>query len=661
MLLNTLRRLDLPRAADLSPQQLYHLIAAYLLISLPMVSLFPVWIMLIVALTVGLKVTAIRRHWQLSKWWILPILVLSVMMVVGNAKNIGLDYFSVVLLFVFASLKLLEAREERDAFMLMLVNLLLMLGALMAHDGPLAFIYIIFCFFYNLYIQLRVAQPADLAISWQQNGKTLFKVFLIALPFVVGLFFLFPRINPLWQQPILSQPTTGLSDEMTPNSLAELTQDGGLAFRVKFNGAIPDNEQLYWRGPVLSDFDGKTWRRKENPKKAEALNVMENQVFRYTTFHDGETGQWVLPLDMPGKNPPDTKLSEDYEMTMEASKKPRAFHLISYPRYRTPKLTAETHRHHRLLPVDIFPKTRALAKTIARQSTTPGDFADRVLAYFRDNEFYYDLAAPVGNSDMDTFLFQNRSGYCEHYASTFTFMMRSQGIPARVVTGYQGGAINGVSEEMEVRHYNAHAWSEIYTEDKGWVRYDPTAAIAPERVRYGSPFGSVRNASRIGTGARWENNSKLFKALASRMRAMSAFWQNWIINYNSDKQNSLWQRLGLSRWKDILWIAFIIVLMPIVAVLIAWYRYRQRKNQGDIVHKTMQPFVQALAKAGISKADGQPWQRFIAEQQQLAAAKPYAERVVQCYYQLRYHLPHVDKTDVKELNTAIQLFIQHFR
>lgn len=658
MLLNMLRRLDLPRADDLSAKHLYHLIAAYVLISLPMLTLFPIWVILTVLLTVGIKITAIRQHWRLSKWWILPLMLMSVMMVVGNARHIGLDYFSVALLFIFASLKLLEAREERDAFMLMLVNLLLMMGALMAHDGPVVFVYLVFCFFYNVYIQLHIAQPKDLAISWRQNSKTLVKIFIISLPFVIGLFFLFPRIGPLWRQVPTPQAVTGLSDEMTADSLSELSQDSGLAFRVKFKGSIPDNPLLYWRGPVLSDFDGKTWRRDPKPKPLKTPVTVKDSAIDYTVYHHGETGRWVLPLDMPRYSPPQTTISQDYEISMEVSKKPRAFQLSSYPRYRTPPLTDEANRYHRLLPVDIFPKTRELAANLARQSQNIGDFADRVLAYFRYNDFYYDLAPPVGNVDLDTFLLTNRSGYCQHYASAFTFMMRSQGVPARVVMGYQGGAINAVSKEWEVRHYNAHAWSEIYFPDKGWVRYDPTAAIAPERVNSGTPFGSVRNSSRIALGARWENQSDLFRYASTRLRAMRAFWQNWIINYDSDKQRSLWQRLGLSRYKDFLWVGFVIILTPIIAVLILLYRYRQRKNQGDAISKAMQPFIKTLKKAGLVKPDSMPWQTFVAENSQLSQGN--SKQVIKYYYQLRYQDIDVDKKEIKRLQQLIKQFIKQF-
>lgn len=657
MLLNMLRRLDLPRAQDLSAKNLYHLVAAYVLISLPMVALFPFWLSLIALLTVGLKVTAIRRRWQLSKWWILPIMVLSVAMVLTNAQAIGLDYFSVALLFMFASLKLLEAREERDAFMLMLVNFLLMLGVLMANDGPLAFIFVVACFFYNIYIQLRIAQPEKLAISWRQNLRTLLKILLISLPFVVGLFFLFPRLEPLWQQPTLSQATTGLSDEMTPNSLSELTQDGGLAFRVKFNDVIPENNQLYWRGPVLSDFDGKTWRRaKDNVGEAAKLTVLDDTVFRYKIYHDGETRQWVLPLDLPGNKPAHTTLTSAYEMTMPESTKPRAFELVSYPNYRTPTLSQQASYNNRLLPVDIFPKTRQLASDIAKQSKTPADFVQRVLAHFRNNEFFYDLAPPVGNANIDTFLFENRIGYCEHYASSFVFMMRSQGLPARVVTGFQGGELNVVSGDMEVRNYNAHAWAEVYITGKGWLRFDPTAAIAPERVNSGSPFGVAGSTDLISLGARWENQSAALQFLSTRLRAMRAFWQNWIIDYDSDKQNSLWRRLGLSKWKDILWIGFVIILMPVVALLVWWYRRRQRRQRGDSISRAMQSFVKTLEKHALIKPDSQPWQAFIDESTTLAGAQPYAQQVIVRYYQLRYSYPHVEKRDIEQLKTAIVNF-----
>lgn len=655
MLLNILRRLDLPRASDLSRNQLYHLVAAYVLLSLPMMVLFPIELMAIMLLTSLLKLTAIRRHWRLSRWWALPIFLLSFGMIMVNARQIGLEYVSVAFLFVFASLKLLESRESRDAFMLMLINFLLMLGVLMADDGLLTFLFVVFCFFYNLYIQLMIAQPQQAVISWGQNVKTLVQILLLSLPFVMGLFFLFPRIDPLWQQPNMSQTTTGLSDEMSPNSLSELVQDGGLAFRVKFNQAPPQPSQRYWRGPVLTWFDGRTWRRDRETMLINSLPKWQGERVDYTIYHNGSTGKWVVPLDLPAIVPHQTTLTATAELIMDASSKPRAMILSSYPNDRLTGLTAAQRQRYTTLPEEIFPQTRQLAKTLHQQSNNASEFAARLLRYFNEQPFYYDLAPPMGNASIDRFLFMNRSGYCEHYASSFAFMMRAEGIPARVVTGYQGGTMNAISEEMEIRQYSAHAWVEIYVTDQGWVRYDPTAAVAPARIRSGSPFGNARNTDRIGFAARWENQSSTYQYISLRLRAMRAFWENWIIYYDSNKQASLWKRLGLNNFGMIAWIIFVLLLAPIMGVVIWWYRRRQRLNQGDAIYQAMQRFVRNLAKHNIVKPVGMTWKIFVAEQQsQLGSAHTAAQTVIEWYYRLRYTKQTVDKADIAQLTLAIQ-------
>ncbi|MGY0398432.1 MAG: transglutaminase family protein [Ostreibacterium sp.] len=663
MFLSVLRKLDLPRAEDLSSRHLYHLIVAYLLIALPIVLQFPWWIAVLIGLVAGLKIIAIRQHWQLSKWLLLPFGVACFMLIAMNTKSIGITYSGVALLLIFSALKLLEAKESRDAFILMLAYLLLILGGLMADEGIVNFIYLILCFFYNIYIQLRIAQPPEVPISLKQNVKMLVKILLICLPFVVGLFFLFPRIDPLWSQPSPPQSTTGLSDEMTPNSLSELSQSGDLAFRVKFNDGLPSNRLLYWRGPVLVDFDGKTWRRdKNNFQQTKPIKVVGNTRISYTTYHDGTTGIWLLPLDLPSQLAKNTRINNYYEMVSAAAiTKPTAFKIVSHTQYLTPKISPVMRQRLSSLPANIFPKTRQLAKQLREKSRNTADFAQKVLDYFSQNPFYYDLSPPVGNADMDKFLFENRIGYCEHYASSFTFMMRSQGVPARVVTGYQGGQKNPVSGEVEVRQYNAHAWSEIYLDGKGWVRIDPTAAVAPERVNSGSPFGSARNTNNISAGARWEVQSEFIRYFSTRLRAMSAFWQNWIINYNNDLQNTLWEKLGLSGIKDIAWILFILILLPIIIIVVWWYRRRQSKSQGDAIWQVMQPFVRQLNKMGLDKPSGMPWRVFITETKELGDKQKSAEQVVDYYYRLRYYEVMLNREEISHLKKAIEAFIKDVR
>lgn len=664
MLLNVLGSIDLPRASDLSKKQLYALIIAYGLISLPMMQLFPLWINVMAIATIAIKLASMQWRFTVPKWIAFLLLVIGIMLIAFNFSQLGKEYASVALLFIFASLKLLEAKEQRDAFLLMLINLLLIMGALMAQQSPFAFVYLIGCFLYNIYIQMRIAQPEHLQITWRQNLKAILKILLTSLPFVLVLFFFFPRIEPLWQQPGPPKATTGLSEEMSPNSLSSLAQDGGLAFRVKFkNNQIPKSDLLYWRGPVLIHFDGKTWRReKGNRQPPKRFNVDKNSAVNYTLFHDGSTSRWLVPLDLPGQidtSSIKTYINTDFELgAATIIAKPTAFNITSYTSYNTGNISKLTYRLNTFLPPKLYPKTRQLAQQIRANSNSNEAFAENLWQYFRDNTFYYDLEPPVGNSNIDTFLFDNQVGYCEHYSSAFVFMLRSQGVPSRIVTGYQGGERNPVSGDFEVKQLNAHAWAEVYIENKGWVRYDPTAAVAPERINRGSPFGSARNTESLAAGSRLEHTSGAYKRLSNTLRAMNAFWQNWIIDYGNEKQQSLWDKLGLSSLKYFAWLILLAILIPLVLLFIWLYRRYKRQHVGDVVSKAMRPFMRYLNKQGITRKPYQPMTAFIEQYaSQLGESKKYADQVVTHYYELRYS----KGSDLEQLKKSIQRFIQRHK
>lgn len=667
MLLDTLKKLDLPRASDLPKKQLYQLIIAYVLISLPMMQLFPIWIPALAAVTLSLKLASIRFHFVVSTWITLTILLVCTALVLFNARILGKEYTGIALLFVFASLKILEAREQRDGFLLMLIYLLLIMGALMAQDSPLAFLYLIGCFLYNIYIQLRIAQPPELGLSLKHNLKSIGKILLVSAPFVIILFFFFPRLEPLWKTPGPPQARTGLSDEMTPNSLSELVQDGGMAFRVQFaDDRIPTNEQLYWRGPVLTQYDGKTWRRSDYNATVPTVRIDPDSLIDYKIYHDGSTRDWVVPLDIPGKLPDNAVINGQLEMkAKETISKPTAFSLMSYTQYQTGQLSEAERRENTFLPTKLFPQARAFAQKTYRQSQNNEDFANRLWQHFRDTEFYYDLAPPAGNADIDRFLFDNRIGYCQHYASAFVFMLRSQGVPARVVTGYQGGEQNTVSKEFEVRQLNAHAWTEVYLTDKGWVRYDPTAAVSPERVNLGTPFGTALSTDTIAAGARWENQSPLFRQFTSSLRAMNAFWQNWIVDYDADKQNSLWDKLGLGALKYVAWVLLLLGVVPLMLVFWWWYKKRQVARYGDDTYRAIAPFFHYLQRHGLQPAPAQTLRDWLADKNdELGDSLKYADKVIKHYYRLRYGDNHHDgnTADSRALNQAVAQFIaKHHR
>lgn len=656
MLLSTLRKLDLPKADDLSRPMSYQLTILFILVSVPILLAFPGWMTGVVSLSVGCKLLSIRLRFHLSRWLIVLILILAVTLLIMNFMALGKEYGAVALLLILASLKLLEARGQRDAFLLMLIYFLLIMGGLMANQSPLNFFYLFLCLLYNLLIQIKLSQPDNLAISLRRQLISMGKIALVALPFVVVLFFFFPRIEPLWKQPSPPRAQTGLSDEMRPDGLAELALSGNLAFRVTFNGKrIPDSRYLYWRGPVLVDFDGKTWRRLQQTSKRQQLaaemHVDEASRVSYTIYQTGAADKWVLPLDMPQRVPKNAQIQRGYEVqAAETIVKPTAFELTSYVQYQLLGLAAEERQQLIFLPQDIYPKARQLAATLRQSSSSDEDFVRHLLRYFNENPYYYDLAPAAGNDDIDTFLFDNKVGYCEHYASAFAFMLRSVNIPARVITGYQGGEINQISQELEVKQLNAHAWVEVYLPEKGWVRYDPTSAVAPNRVNNGSPIGSARNADLIDFTSRLETRSESYRWVSESVRALSSFWQNWVINYNRDKQASLWKRLGLAAMSSVAWILLVLALVPVVLIIIFCYRHYRQRQSGDVIWQVMQPFMRYLGKQGLHYTPSVPPLTFIrsaSSRQLLAESQKDAEQVIKLYYQMRYGSDSVALTDLK--------------
>lgn len=664
MLLSLLRKMDLPKADDLDAKTSYQLTLLLLLVSLPLLFVFPLGVAGGLCFCVALKWLSIARHFHVSRWLIALLLVVAIALLLKNFFVFGKEYAAVALLLVLASLKLLEAKVRRDAFLLMLIYCLLIMGGLMTNQSPLLFCYLFICLIFNLFIQIRLSQSEHIVISWWQQLKSMVKIALLAMPFVVVLFFFFPRIEPLWKQPSPPSSQTGLSDEMSPDGLSELALNGSLAFRVTFNKQlVPSSRYLYWRGPVLVNFDGKTWRRlagnsdKNQAKLQAKLSVTEDSRLNYTIYQIGATDKWILPLDMPNSVPKNTQLNIGYEMqSTDPINKVTAFDVTSYTQYQLTGLSGFARERYTLLPPDIYPKTRQLAAKLRQSSASDEDFIRRVLAYFNENSYYYDLAPSPGNDDIDTFLLSNKSGYCQHYASAFAFMLRAVNIPSRVIIGYQGGEINQVSKEWEVKQLNAHAWVEAYLADKGWVRYDPTAAVALERINSGSPLGVARNSDLIDFTSRLESSSKSYRWLSESLRALSSFWQNWIINYNRDKQQSLWQRLGLAAMSSMLWFILLFVLLVLTIGFVFIYRqYRQRQSNDSVWH-TMQPFMRQLYRLGLDCPGSVPLGAFIRSEfscRVLGEAQPDAEHVINLYYQLRYS---PQQTTCLELKKAIAEF-----
>src|SRR5690606_7385087 len=333
--------------------------------------------------------------------------------------------------------------------------------------------------------QLTAAMPMREAAAL--TGRML----LIALPLAALLFLFFPRLpGQFWALPARDQASTGVSDEMSPGDVSELSVSGAIAFRVRFHDDAPPPSELYWRGPVLHDFDGRTWRRASAVFVPQQI-VTSGPAYRYRLTLEPHQRRWVFALDAPSEWPrarafrtPDLQLLTPAQSPVSTL---TSFELESHTRYEVAGALPHAMRNADLhLPPDRNPRTLALAREMRGRVSSDAAFVEAVLAMFREQEFFYTLEPPrLELHSVDDFLFNTRRGFCEHFASAFTVLARAAGTPARVVTGYQCGEFNPLGGYFIVRQSDAHAWSEVWLEGRGGVRVDPTAAVAPERIESG--------------------------------------------------------------------------------------------------------------------------------------------------------------------------------
>ncbi|WP_462324881.1 transglutaminase TgpA family protein [Desulfoplanes sp.] len=519
----------------------------------PHVVRVPVWISVFCGLSWGAAFFMRRR--QMRPLPRVVIIALALACTAGAALSfagsLGREA-GVGLLSLMLALKPLETRSDRDrmvtvflAYFLTLTNVLYSQSLVMAG-------YMIVCVVLAGMVQIRINDVHG------RTGEQFRKIFLLlgqAVPLALVLFVLFPRFSgSLWGfQDSRTAGVTGLSDAMSPGRISALAFSRAIAFRVSFEGdRIPGRESLYWRTLVLSRFDGREWSQTE-------LSTMEGwkpdvtDPVRYTVTAEPSDQTWMFALDFPVGAPPAVVQSRDLTLKAPAKIAKR----VRYPLVSCidcPNMVAGDLDAMLALPLYGGEQARELALSWRKSALSDRQVVDLALAHFRTNAFFYTLNPPLLAMDdpVDDFLFNVRKGYCEHYASAFTFLMRAAGIPARVVVGYQGGEMNPVGEYMIVRQSDAHAWSEVWLDDTGWIRTDPTAAVSPLRIEQGAEavvaeeVGTILEAPAMGA-LRWAWNH-----LRLNWDALNNVWNQWVLDYSAKRQKRLLEFLGLARtWKGI--------------------------------------------------------------------------------------------------------------
>lgn len=546
-----------------------------------------------------------KNDWVYPKIWVrLPMTVaggLAILAAYGSF--LGRDA-SVALFLVMLALKLLETKSKRDYIVMVILGYFLTINVLLFTQAIWVFFAILAALF-GLTACLISATHTNNQLDFKVQAKLSGTMLLQAIPIMLVLFVLFPRIpGPLWGIPKDAYSgMTGLSDNMEFGSISSLSLSSKIAFRVEFKSAMPPNNQLYWRGPVLWHQEGRKWQMTsdQRPLPLESLEL-SGATTDYTITLEPHNRNWLLLLDMPNDLPPNAFAKHDRQvLTREPVRTRIRYDAHSNTHYVLGKTLSE---HERTLSLQLLedenPKTHELAQKWLDEKKSPEEIIKAALSMFREQQFIYTLAPPLLDREpVDDFLFNTKRGFCEHYASSFVYLMRAAGLPARIVTGYQGGELNPNGNYLIVRQSDAHAWAEVWLENKGWVRVDPTAAVSPDRIEYGIS-SSVADSALLPLLAR--RDYPILKNIYLNWDAINNGWNQWVLGYDEKKQLNLLKKLLGKKivWEDI---GLILVGTMIVLMLIlSYFLLRNKAVVLDPLKKVYQQFLNKLAKAGLTKA-----------------------------------------------------------
>ncbi len=594
---------------------------------------------------------------------------------------------SITLLCLMVCLKLLEIKHEsdrRNIFVVLFLGYFILITHFLYSQGLVLTLFtVIMVFSLTLLLQGFTRLP-QYSMKFSQQLNILLKIFLKALPITILLFLFFPRIpGPLWSLPDDgNQASTGLSDTMYPGSVTDLADSDEIAFRVDFQNSPPAAEKLYWRGPVLTETDGILWSQ----TKPERLQQSVEQIVRhkknptsYTVTLEPHQQKWLFTLEMPFQVEGDTikgfHLTKDLLMeNRTAINQLTQYRVTSYSDFYLAAVSPHEIDRGLKLSATANPRTRELGRqwleefefnnSNSEQTMDRYPLVAKALDYFRDEDFFYTKKPDSMKEDpADQFLFDKKRGFCEHFASSFVILMRAAGIPARVVTGYQGIEKNQTGDYYLVRQSNAHAWAEVWLDKSGWIRVDPTSVIPPERIEadiFDTDLERLTYSS-LTIFNLPELSEQQKTALYKFSRQVNQYidnikynWNNWILGYDQNKQNLLLTLMGLSAsWQTL--IVMLIGGMAFTAMVLYLYYNYQRYRQIDRVYLYYEKFLCKLDKAGLTINNYQGPE----EVKRLAMEKfPQSEKriqeLMQNYIVLRYGCLSAKESRISSFKTQVK-------
>ncbi len=586
----------------LSAPLIYGLIACILLVSAPHAEHLPLWVSAVCSALLAWRVYLTYSDNPLpARWLLLAVTVACVLAIAITFRTLFGREVGVTLLILLATLKLLELRAVRDATVLIYLSCFIIITNFFYSQSIATALFMLFTLLVIMATWVHM-QTGTLALKPRLRIAAM--LLLQAIPLSLLLFVLFPRVQgPLWGLPQDAYASSGLSDTMAPGSVSRLSLSDDVAFRVTFNDKVPAREQLYWRGPVLWDFDGTTWTRGRNATMQQPSLTDATSPVDYTVTLEPHNKPWLFALDMPTKISIPAYLAPDFQLLSRAPVNARIrYSATSQLSYRA-NLNEPPQQLQRALalPPGYNPQAKQLAREWRARNDSDIALVRTALAYFNQNGFEYTLEPPLlGVNSVDDFLFTTKKGFCEHYASSFVFLMRAAGVPARVVTGYQGGEYNDLGGYYILRQSDAHAWAEVWLRDRGWVRIDPTATTSPARIQRGLR-AALPNSAALPFIARTQ--SPFLLKLRFNLDALTNQWNQWVLGYNTERQFAFLTRLGM---EDITWQKMALDMLAGVALLVGIFTLillrRLVTRQTDAVQAAWLKACRKLEKAGLPRA-----------------------------------------------------------
>ncbi|MDF2074677.1 transglutaminase TgpA family protein [Ectopseudomonas mendocina] len=622
------------------------LLVAQVLVILPHLVHLPLWMIALWLVAAGWRVQIFRMRARYPNGWAKGGLVLLVLagILLSRGTLVGLDAAAVLLIATF-TLKLLEMRTRRDALVVIFLGFFCVVTAYLFEDGILT----------ALYSLLPVTALLAALVGLQHSGfaerpwptlRLAGGLMLQAMPLMVLLFVFFPRMGPLWSLPLPSDKgVTGLSDNMEPADIAELSRSSALAFRASFEGEVPPRAQLYWRALTLERFDGRRWSQSNYADVPVAPQWSKvGEPLDYSIIMQPSGKRWLFALDVGEMAQESGRMMSDFRwQRLRPVDRPLLYQVRSWPQAtREGQSEPPGVRQALQLPEQGDPRSRAWAAELKAQYPQGEALVAAVLQHFNREPYVYTLhPQPLGRDSIDDFLFNTRRGFCAHYAGAMTFVLRAAGIPARVVAGYQGGELNPSGNYIQVRQFDAHAWVEYWQPGQGWRSVDPTFQVAPERIERGleealseedgflddQPFSPLRYREKA-----WLNQLRM------SWENLNYDWQRWVLGYQGEQQLQLLQNwFGSLDWQRLALALALVGTGGVLLGLLALWLLKPWQQRSDPQRQVFRKFERLLARHEMRREAGEGPRSFaLRAARQLPEQAAQIEAFARCFEQQRY-------------------------